>query len=58
MIKHLFVSAADDDGNPNHIQGTHWNQDHEGAGGPPQGTGNAGATGGTGSVCFYPLGPG
>lgn len=29
MIKHLFVSTADDDGNPDHVQGTHWNQDHE-----------------------------
>ncbi len=29
MIKHLSVSTADDDGNPDHVQGTHWNQDHE-----------------------------
>lgn len=29
MIKHLFHSPADDDGNPDHVQGTHWNQDHE-----------------------------
>lgn len=30
MIKHLFVSTATvDDGDPIHVQGTHWNQDHE-----------------------------
>jgi hypothetical protein len=28
MIKHLFVSAAGDDGDADHVQGSHWNQDH------------------------------
>lgn len=28
MIKHIFVSTAEDDGNPDHVQGSHWNQDH------------------------------
>lgn len=28
MIRHLFVSAAADDGDNDHIQGTNWNADH------------------------------
>lgn len=28
MIKHLFVSAAVDDGDPTHVQGHNWNADH------------------------------
>lgn len=28
MIKHIFVSPADDDGNPDLVQGPHWNAPH------------------------------
>lgn len=28
MIKHLFISAAPDDGDSAHVQGSHWNGDH------------------------------
>jgi hypothetical protein len=28
MIRHLFVSAAEDDGNAGHVQGSNWNHDH------------------------------
>ncbi len=29
MIKHIFVSPAEDDGNPDLVQGSHWNADHD-----------------------------
>lgn len=28
MIKHIFISAAEDDGDPTHVQGHNWNDDH------------------------------